>query len=138
MALSPVDLEEALKEDKTAVREVRTLKTSADAVLALQLEGDALPEAEQLLHALRLAQVALRGERARGDAGEKAATAASTGKENKGANVAGLQRKLDEALAEAKAAADDARAAREELKQTDDELQAGCNHPALLDPVLAP
>ena len=34
-----------------------------------------------------------------------------------------MQRKLDEALAEAKRATDDARAAREELKQVDDELQ---------------
>lgn len=122
MALSPEDLEESLKQTGAAVKEGRDLKTSANAVLALQLDDDeSLPDPEQLLHALRIAQLALRGERARGDAGEKAAAGASTAGST-GTDAAGIQRKVDEALAEAKAATDDARAAREELKQADDEL----------------
>ena len=56
----------------------------------------------------------------RGD-GEKAAAAGGTA--GSAGTDAGLKRKLDEALAEAKRATDDARAAREELKQVDDELQ---------------
>ena len=124
MALSPDDLEDALQKAGSAVKEGRDLKTSANAVLALQLDDDdSLPDPEQLLHALRLAQVALRGERARGDAGEKAAASAGGTAGSAGTNAAGLQRKVDEALAEAKRATDDARAAREELKQADDELQ---------------
>ena len=123
MALSPDDLEDALQLAGSALKEGRELKTSAKAVLALQLDDDdALAEPEQLLHALRIAQVALRGERARGDAGEKAAAAGGTAG-SAGTDAAGMQRKLDEALAEAKRATDDARAAREELKQVDDELQ---------------
>ena len=122
MALSPDDLEDALQRAGSALKEGRELKTSAKAVLALQLDDDdALAEPEQLLHALRIAQVALRGERARGDAGEKAAAAGGTA--GSAGTDAGLKRKLDEALAEAKRATDDARAAREELKQVDDELQ---------------
>ena len=79
MALSPDDLEDALQLAGSALKEGRELKTSAKAVLALQLDDDdALAEPEQLLHALRIAQVALRGERARGDAGEKAAAAGGT------------------------------------------------------------
>ena len=122
MALSPDDLEDALQQAGSTLKEGRELKTSAKAVLALQLDDDdALAEPEQLLHALRIAQVALRGERARGDAGEKAAAAGGTA--GSAGTDAGLKRKLDEALAEAKRATDDARAAREELKQVDDELQ---------------
>ena len=125
MALSPDDLEDALQKAGSALKEGRELKTSAKAVLALQLDDDdALAEPEQLLHALRIAQVALRGERARGDAGEKAAAAGGTA--GSAGTDAGLKRKLDEALAEAKRATDDARAAREELKQVDDELQDKC------------
>ena len=124
MALSPDDLEDALQKAGGAVKEGRDLKTSANAVLALQLDDDddSLADREQLLHALRIAQLALRGERARGDAGEKAAAAGGTAG-SAGTNAAGMQRKVDEALAEAKRATDDARAAREELKQADDELQ---------------
>ena len=124
MALSPDDLEDALQKAGGAVKEGRDLKTSANAVLALQLDDDdeSLAYPEQLLHALRIAQLALRGERARGDAGEKAAAAGGTAG-SAGTNAAGMQRKVDEALAEAKRATDDARAAREELKQADDELQ---------------
>ena len=63
MALSPDDLEDALQRAGSALKEGRELKTSAKAVLALQLDDDdALAEPEQLLHALRIAQVALRGE----------------------------------------------------------------------------
>ena len=123
MALSPDDLEDALEKAGSALKEGRDLKTSANAVLALQLDDDdSVRDPEQLLHALRIAQVALRGERTRGDAGEKAAAAEGTAG-SAGTNAAGMQRKVDEALAEAKRATDDARAAREELKQADDELQ---------------
>ena len=60
MALSPDDLEDALQRAGSALKEGRELKTSAKAVLALQLDDDdALAEPEQLLHALRIAQVAM-------------------------------------------------------------------------------
>eukprot|EP00321_Phaeocystis_globosa_P015476 CAMPEP_0118838912 /NCGR_PEP_ID=MMETSP1162-20130426/67856_1 /TAXON_ID=33656 /ORGANISM="Phaeocystis Sp, Strain CCMP2710" /LENGTH=52 /DNA_ID=CAMNT_0006770863 /DNA_START=1 /DNA_END=155 /DNA_ORIENTATION=+ len=52
MALSPDDLEDALQQAGSTLKEGRELKTSAKAVLALQLDDDdALAEPEQLLHA---------------------------------------------------------------------------------------
>ena len=56
MSLSPADLEAALDTTETPLQEGKPLKESTEAVLALTLEKESLPETDQLVHALRLAR----------------------------------------------------------------------------------
>jgi len=97
---------------------------ASDAILKLQLEGEGAPESAspQVVHALRLAQAALRTQMRRAETAE-----ASSGGD---ADAAALRRELaelrtSEAAARAQATAKDEElaAAKEELQQVEDELQ---------------
>eukprot|EP00966_Prymnesium_polylepis_P286907 6626947-Prymnesium_polylepis.1 len=91
-----------------------SLAAAADAVLALPVDDETVGLPQQVVRALKLAQVAIQGERKR--------TKDAEARSGSGGDAA-TQRALDRAKKEAKEQAEKVRALQEQLEQTDLELQ---------------